>query len=81
MLLVLENFDFKKINRNFMRFLKKIWKWLNGKKRNIGVTVLIGTTLVQAFFPTALSPEQYKALEMAALTLSGVGVAHAIKKK
>ena len=55
---------------------KKIWDKINGSKTVIGTVIMIASMGVQAFFPDALSPEQFQFIDAVGAVISGVGLAH-----
>lgn len=55
---------------------KKLWDKINGSKTVIGTVILVASMGVQAFFPHALSPEQFQFIDLVGATISGVGLAH-----
>jgi hypothetical protein len=61
--------------------MKKLWKYLKGKKRIIGLAMLIVNSGLQAFAPDLLTPPMYNWISLVGGAIGGVGVWDAKKQK
>jgi ABC-type phosphate transport system auxiliary subunit len=59
-----------------MKTLKKIWRFLSGKKTVIGMIMMLTAQGLQAFFPNALTPDQINFLNTAGAAIGGIGLIH-----
>ena len=56
--------------------MKKLWKWLSGKKTNIGTAIMIIAQGMQVFFPNLVPAEQLEFIQMAGGAIGGLGLMH-----
>jgi hypothetical protein len=56
--------------------LKQLWKWLNGKKTNIGMAVMLTAQAIQVFVPNLMPVEQTEFLQTLGALIGGFGLAH-----
>lgn len=59
-----------------MKKLKQLWKWLNGKKTNIGMAIVLIAQGIQVFLPGLMPAEQLDFIQMAGSLIGGLGLAH-----
>ena len=60
--------------------MKKIWKYLSGKKRNIGILLYFGVKLIRVFKPHAIPDEAWDITSNIIDALLIGGVTHAFTK-
>lgn len=61
--------------------MKKVFEFLNGKKRIISIGIFIVNSGLRAFAGDLLTPEQFAFIDMAAGAIGGYGVYDANKKR
>lgn len=59
-----------------MKFLKKAWQWLDGKKTNIGSAIMLIAQGIQVFAPDMLPAAQLEYIAMFGAIIAGVGLAN-----
>jgi len=59
-----------------MKFLKKTWQWLEGKKTNIGSAIMLIAQGIQVFAPHALPQAQIEYIATIGAIIAGVGLAN-----
>ncbi len=57
-----------------MKFLKKTWQWLEGKKTNIGSAIMLIAQGIQVFAPNALPQAQLEYIATIGAIMAGVGL-------
>lgn len=56
--------------------LKQLWEFLNGKKTNIGMAVMLAAQAIQVFTPNLMPAEQTQFLQTLGAMIGGFGLAH-----
>jgi len=59
-----------------MKKLKQLWEFLNGKKTNIGMAIVLIAQGIQVFTPNLLPTEQIDFIQMVGGLIGGFGLAH-----
>ncbi|MFW5831266.1 MAG: hypothetical protein ACOCVA_03385 [Prolixibacteraceae bacterium] len=56
--------------------LKQLWEYLNGKKTNIGMAIMLTAQAIQVFTPGLMPAEQLDFIQMIGGLIGGFGLAH-----
>jgi hypothetical protein len=59
-----------------MKWLKKTWQWLNGKKTSIGMAVMLAAQGIQVFAPNLMTPGQIDFIQNTGALIGGFGLMH-----
>ena len=57
-----------------MKLLKKTWQWLEGKKTNIGTTIMLIAQGIQVFAPNMMPTAQVDYITTVGAVIAGVGL-------